>query len=77
MDWAIEFNIIPSMKQIQTGESDNDAKKKIEIEKKHKDNILAQQQQLRKNKEKLDPFQIELMKMLNIFKNCQKLSTQV
>lgn len=76
MDWAIEFNIIPSMKQIQTGESENDIKKKIEREKKHKENILTQQQLIRSDKEKLDPFQIELNKMLNIFQNCQHLSSQ-
>lgn len=76
MDWCIEFNIIPSMKQIQSGESDNDVQKKIEKEKKHKENILKQQKQIRTKKEKLDPFEIELMKILKIFQNCQKLSSQ-
>jgi hypothetical protein len=76
MDWARDFNIIPSMKQIQDGETDKDVETKIEREKKHKENILRQQQLISDNKEKLDPFQIELTKILNIFNTCQNLASQ-
>ena len=76
MDWAIEFEILPPMEQIQTGEDDNDVKEKIEKEKKHKKNIKKQQAVNQQKKEKINPFEADLGKIIKIFQNCQKLSSQ-